>query len=73
MSNKPKAKLRIGAVTATIWENENSEGKKFYSVNLIRSYRDNDGEWQEADNLNHGDLMNAARVLERAEEWITGQ
>ena len=71
MANQPSAKFRIGAVTATVWEN--GEDKKFFSVNLSRSYKDSDGEWKQADNLNHGDLLNAAKALKRAENWIAVQ
>ena len=68
-NNQPAAKFRIGAVTATVWENEGS-GRTFYSVNLSRSYKDGD-DWKEADNFNHGDLLNAAKVLKRAEQYIS--
>ncbi len=70
MPNQPSAKFRLGAVTATVWKN--GEGKIFYSVNLIRSYKDGE-EWKQTDGLNHGDLLNAAKVLERAEVWIAKQ
>ena len=65
--NKPEAKFRVGFVTATVWKNDN-----FYTVNLQRSYKDGD-EWKNTDQLGHGDLLNAARVLERAEDFIAQQ
>jgi hypothetical protein len=65
--DQPSARIRIGNVTAAVWKN--SEG--FYSVTLQKSYREKDSdEWKNTDNLSHGDLLNAARVLERAEEYI---
>jgi hypothetical protein len=64
----PAAKFRIGLVTATVWKND-----AFYSVNLSRSYKDDDGNWQETDGLGQSDLLNAVKVLERAEAYIAGQ
>jgi hypothetical protein len=68
-SNAPVAKFRVGFVTASVWKNDNS----FYSVTLQRSYKDDRGEWQNADNFSHGDLLCAAKVLERAENWIASR
>ena len=71
MANQPSAKFRIGAVTATVWEN-GEKGNTFFTVNLTRSYKDGD-EWKNSDSMNYGDLLNAAKVLERAESWIAEQ
>lgn len=72
MSNAPVKKYRIGLVTATIWRNEN-DGKPFYTVQLSRAFKDAEGNWKNGDNLNHEDLLNAARVLTRSEAWIAEQ
>lgn len=72
MSNAPAKKYRIGLVSATIWRNEN-DGKPFYTVQLQRQYKDAEGNWKTGDNLNHDDLLNAARVITRAESWIAEQ
>lgn len=64
--NQPAAKFRIGNVTATVWKNDGG----FYSVNLQRSYKDDAGDWQNTDGLGHGDLLNAAKLLNRAEAFI---
>lgn len=66
--NQPAAKFRLGAITATVWKNDN-----FFSVTLSKSYRDGDDKWQETDSLFHGDLLNASKVLCRAEAWIAEQ
>jgi hypothetical protein len=42
----------------------------FYNVTLQKSYNDGD-EWKNTENLGHGDLLNAAKVLERAENYIS--
>ncbi len=63
-ANQPAAKFRLGFVTATVWKND-----EFFSVVLERSYKDGE-DWKSTDQLNAGDLLNAAKVLQRAEEFI---
>jgi hypothetical protein len=67
VANKPPAKFRLGYVTATVWKNDT-----FYNVDLSKSYKDGN-DWKETNSLGHGDLLNAARVLQRAEEFISNQ
>ncbi len=64
--NPPAAKYRLGNVSVSVWKNDSG----FYSVTLQRSYKDDAGEWQNTDQLGHGDLLNAAKLLERAEDYI---
>jgi len=72
MADTPSVKFRVGSMTASVWRNE-SENGHFYSVTLQRSYKDkdNDGEWKNSDSIGSGDLLNASKVLERAEHWIS--
>lgn len=72
MSDKPVNKITIGAVSATVWKN-NGNDRSFYSVDLQRRYKDSEGEWQNTASLGHADILNAARVLTRAEAWIADQ
>ncbi len=65
--NKPVAKFQVGFVRAAVWKNDN-----FYNVTLTRSYKDGD-EIKDTPQLGAGDLLNAAKVLQRAEEWIAAQ
>ena len=67
MAKQPVVKFRIGLVTATIWLNE-----KHHNVVLSKSYKDGE-DWRETDQLGHQDLLNAAKVLHRAEEFIAEQ
>lgn len=66
--NKPVEQFRIGAVVAAVWRNDNG-----YAVTLRRSYKDRNEQWQDSDQLFPSDLLNAAKVLERAETWIADQ
>lgn len=72
MANAPAKKFRIGFVTATVWKNDGTD-KSFFTVEVSRSYKDGDGEYKNGSSLNHADLLNAARVLTRAEAWISEQ
>ena len=67
MADKPVKKFRVGFVAAAVWKNGD-----FYNVTLSRSYKDGE-DWKDTDNLGAGDLLNAAKVLERAEAFIANQ
>lgn len=66
-ANQPAAKFRLGYVTATVWKND-----QFFNVVLSKSYKDGE-EWKDTDQLSAGDLLNAAKVLTRAEEFVAAQ
>ena len=65
--NQPVVKFRIGSVTATVWQNE-----KHFNTVLSKSYKDGD-EWRVTDQLGHGNLLNAVRVLQTCEDYISDQ
>jgi hypothetical protein len=65
--NQPVVKFRLGYVTATVWQNG-----EHYNTVLSKSYKDGD-EWKDSDQLSTGDLMNAVRVLQRSEDFISTQ
>jgi hypothetical protein len=67
-ADQPAAKFRLGFVTASVWKN----GSGFFNVTVQRSYKEDD-EWKNSESFNAGDLLNAAKVLTRAEEWISQQ
>lgn len=68
MSKLPAQKLRLGLITATVWDNDG-----FYSVDLSRSYKNNEGQWQSTSSFGHADLLNLSKCAQRAETWIAGQ
>lgn len=63
--NQPAHKVRLGLITATIWDNNG-----FHSVDLSRSYKDQNGDWQNTTSYSQSDLLNVAKCAERAEIWI---
>jgi hypothetical protein len=67
MNKQPAQKLRLGLITATIWDNDG-----FYSVDLARSYKDGQGQWQNTTSYSHSDLLNLSHIVRRAENWIAG-
>lgn len=68
MSNSPANKLKLGLITATVWDNNG-----FYSVDIARSYKGTDGNWNSTASFSHSDLLNVAKCAERAEIWIGRQ
>lgn len=68
MTKTPAHKLRLGLITATIWDNDG-----FYSVDIARSYKDQDGNWNNTASYSQADLLNVAKCAERAEIWIARQ
>lgn len=72
MSHQPVKKFRIGYVSATIWENEGNGDRKFYTVDVQRTFKDGD-DLRNTSSLNAADLLNAAKLLERSEHWIAQQ
>ncbi|MCF6443694.1 hypothetical protein [Nereida sp. MMG025] len=67
MSKLPAHKVRLGLITATIWDNDG-----FYTVDLARSYKDAQGQWQSTSSFGYADLLNLSKCAQRAENWITG-
>jgi hypothetical protein len=68
-NNKPVFKATIGYVTVAVWRNTKEE-MVMYSTEITRSYRDKDGNWQSVSSFNHDDLLNVAKLAERAESFI---
>ncbi len=69
---QPAQRFRIGMVEAAVWQNITQQDRVFYSVTFSHSYRDAD-EWKRTDSFPHDDLLNLAKIAERAEIWIARQ
>jgi hypothetical protein len=69
-TKKPEKTFRIGRLSATIWLNEGNEGTKFYSVDIVRNYKDKDGNWKTTSSFSHDELLNVAILAKRAEQFI---
>ena len=65
----PVAKLRIGLITATIWERVTDNGK-FHSVTFERRYRDGQGNWHSTHSYDPSDLLTLAKLADQAHTEI---
>lgn len=68
-SNKPVDTIRDGSLKATIWMNLRESGKA-YSVQITRSYRDDQGNWHESDSFGGSELLRVARLANIAYDEI---
>lgn len=68
----PEKQFRIGLVSASVFANEvqTENGKRrIRNVNLQRRYREGD-EWKSSTSFGLGDLPNAIRVLQLAQDYV---
>ena len=74
-ANLPLKKFRIGAISATIWENQGKsqtgEIVNYKNVSFERNYKDAKGEWQSTTALRQSDLPKAILVLNKAYEYLS--
>lgn len=70
MSNSPIETKRAGAVKATIWENQNDKNQIYHSVVISRTYRDDEGDWKETNQLFTDHLPLAQLVSNQAFAFI---
>ena len=68
MSNQPAYRFKIGLITATIWNNDG-----FYSADLTRADKTQEGDWRNTASFGHNDLLNLSKCAERTESWIAKQ
>ena len=67
-NNKPVAELRIGAVKATVWENEVG-GISRHNVTFSRIYRDGD-QWKTTHSFGFNNLLILAKLADQAHTLI---
>ena len=70
-SQRPVDRLRIGALTASIWENQGTNGEgKFYTVTIERSYRVGEGDWKTTHSFGRNHLLAVAKLADQAHTRI---
>lgn len=67
--NRPANEIKVGAIKATIWANQNSRGDYWYSVNFVRLYKDGE-QWKESAALGRDDLPVVSKIADMAYTWI---
>jgi hypothetical protein len=65
----PVARVRVGLITASIWE-RTSESGAFYAVSFERRYRDAQGNWQTSHSYDTHDLLSLAKAADLAHTQI---
>lgn len=68
-SNKPIVSLRDGSLKVAVFANE-TENSVRYSGQLVRSYRDQDGNWRDTSYLSNTEFLRAGNLLIRVYEQI---
>ena len=68
--NKPVHSVRHRSIKATIWKNETANGP-MYNVTVLRSYKDDNGEWKDSHSIGYDDLMNVAALMYEAHAYIS--
>ena len=68
---QPVHEVRLGAIKATIWENQTTAGMR-HNVTVSRSYKDG-AEGKQADSFGRDDLQLLAKTVDLAHTWIFQQ
>lgn len=64
---KPVETMRDGALKAALWKNESEKGP-FFTVSFERTYRGSDGETKSAHGFSGTQLLQLARLADKAYE-----
>jgi hypothetical protein len=67
--NPPVAKIKVGLITASIWENKGEKGTS-YNVTFDRRYKDGKNDWHSTSSYNAGDLLELAKAADLAHTRI---
>ena len=65
----PVERLRIGRISASVFENEGKNGV-FHSVRFERRYQDQDEKWQSSGSFNFDDLLILGKLADQAHDAI---
>lgn len=73
MSNRPILTIRDGLIKASIWKNEHSKTtgqgttiKTIYNVDIVRSYKDREGNWKDTTSFSGNELLKVANLSREA-------
>jgi len=67
--NPPVAKIRVGGVTASIWENKGEKGTT-YNATYLGSYKDGEGRWHNTTSFGPGSSLELAKAADLAHTKI---
>jgi hypothetical protein len=71
---EPIHKIQRGSIEAAVWENttnlESGKTRTWYSVQIHRRYKTDDGKYRETNSYALADLVQVAHIARLAEEWV---
>lgn len=56
IETKAPIRHKLGRVTAKIWENVTQEGEIYHTIDFLRVYKDESGDFKESRTFTQGDL-----------------
>ncbi|MDX1967121.1 MAG: hypothetical protein SFV23_08125 [Planctomycetaceae bacterium] len=71
--NKPANVIPIGELKAKIWRNLSKDNRVWFNVEIVRLYKDDHDQTQEASQFGLTDLLAVAKVADMAFDWIHEQ
>jgi len=66
---EPEMRLKAWPITATLWENPSDLGG-FESIQLTRSYKDNEDNWMSTQSLRESDIPKAIFLLNKIYDYL---
>ncbi len=69
-SNRPVHTVKLNGVSVAIFENEATNGRVYYTGQLVKSFRNPQGDWEDRKiSLQIPDFILAVRALDSAVDW----
>ena len=69
-NNKPETKIKIGAVSASVWKrtHKTKDGQTFdrRQVSIDRAYKDKDGNWKNSSSIELNDIPKVVLAFQEA-------
>lgn len=67
-NQQPVHEIRLGAIKATIWENDTEVGTH-HNVTVSRLFKEGE-DWKQTTSFGREDLLTLAKVVDLAHSWI---
>ncbi len=67
--NYPIETIRDGSLKATIWENDSEKGS-FFSVNISRTYKDEEENYHDSASFSGAELLRIANLASKAYDRV---
>jgi hypothetical protein len=70
VNEEPVARVRHWPITLAIWERHSADGRPYFTFSLQRSYRDQNGEWANANSFFAAHAQHLKMAIDDAWRWI---